>query len=100
VRRDNEGGPPQSVGRIELVVYNKLDDDIHIALIVASRLQHGSEHSELINLEPVWILPAGTQEGILAWGSEGQIYMIGEIVFIELADSDGIVISSFYFVCE
>ncbi len=81
-----------------MVIYNRLDSDIHIALIVASRLEHGSEHSELIDVD--MIVAGGTQEVLLEAGDEGQIYMSGEIVFIELADTDGIVISSYYFVCD
>ena len=95
VKREGSGG------RIQLVIYNRLDSDLHIALIVASRLEHGSEHSELIEVnsgEGV-IVAGGTTEVILELGDQGQIYQPGEVVFIELADTDGIVVSSYYFVC-
>jgi len=92
VRRDGSGG------LIQLVIYNRLDNPIHLALIVASRLEHGSEHSELIEVD--MIVAGGKQEVLLEYGDEGQIYMPGEIVFIELADTDGIVVSSYYFTCQ
>jgi hypothetical protein len=92
VRREGSGG------LIQLVIYNKLSDPIHLALIVASRLEHGSEHSELIEVD--MIVAGGTQEVLLENGDEGQIYQSGEIVFIELADTDGIVVSSYYFTCQ
>lgn len=98
VVRDTEHGPPQSKGYIQLVVYNKLEDDIHIALIVASRLDAGSEQSELIEVN--WILEAGVQQASVFWGYENLIYNVGQIVFIELADTDGIVVSSYYFTCQ
>jgi hypothetical protein len=92
VKRDGAGG------LIQLVVYNRLEDPLHLTLIVASRLEHGSEHSELIEVD-MWI-QGGEQEVFLEHGSEGQIYQVGEIVFIEIADSDGIVVSSYYFTCQ
>jgi hypothetical protein len=85
-------------GLIQLVVYNRLDDPLHLALIVASRLEHGSEHSELIEVD--MIVEGGTQEVFLESGTEGQIYQPGEVVFIEIADTDGIVVSSYYFTCQ
>jgi hypothetical protein len=92
VKRSGNGG------LIQLVVYNRLSDPLHLTLIVASRLEHGSEHSELIEVD-MWI-QGGEQEVFLEQGTEGQIYQVGEVVFIEIADSDGIVVSSYYFTCE
>jgi len=92
VKRENNSG------HINLVVFNRLEEDLHIGLIVASRLYHGAEQSELIEAD--WIIPGGAQEERDFWGNEGQIYQVGEIVFIELADIDGIVVSSYYFVCQ
>ena len=85
-------------GLIQLVIYNRLEDDIHLALIVASRLEHGSEQSELIPVD--MIVAGGTQEVLFEEGSVETIYKPGQIVFIELADTDGIVVSSYYFTCQ
>ena len=99
VVRDTEHGPLQSKGYIQLVVYNRLKDDIHLTLIVASRLDVGSEASEVIK-DFNWILEAGVQQASVFWGYENKIYNVDQIVFIELADIDGIVVSSYYFVCQ
>ena len=84
-------------GHIKLHVFNQLDEELTISLIVATKMDHGAEHSELFYVN--WTLKPGKMNVSTFIGTEGQVYHSGETVLIELASSEGIVISSCYFIC-
>jgi len=84
-------------GHIKLHVFNKLDEEIVISLIVATKMGHGAEQSEIIYVD--WTLKPGKINVGTFFGINGQVYQTGVTVFIELASSEGIVISSSYFIC-
>ncbi len=87
-----------SAADIHLEVWNNLDVDIHITLIVVTRMEFGSEHSEIIEVD--WILsPRVISIGNFR-GVEDVVYQKGEICFIELADITGNIVTSNHFVCE
>ena len=83
---------------IHLEVWNKLDQNVTISLIVATKMDHGAEHSELIYVD--WTLNPGKVTVGNFWGIVASTYKTGEINFIELASIEGIVISSSYFICS
>jgi hypothetical protein len=85
-------------GEIKLHVFNGLEEAITISLVVATKMDHGAEVSEIIEVN--WTLNPGTMNEGTFIGTEGQVYHTGEVVFIELASSEGIVISSLYFTCQ
>jgi hypothetical protein len=84
-------------GHVKLHVFNSLDEAVTISLIVATKMDHGSEHSEIIYVD--WTLQPGIINVGSFWGIEGEVYHRGSNIFIELASSEGIVISSCYFIC-
>ncbi len=85
-------------GHIKLHVFNKLDEEIVISIIVVTKIDHGAEQSEMLYVD--WTLKTGKVNVGTFFGTNGQIYHTGENVFIELASSEGIVISSTYFICS
>jgi hypothetical protein len=85
-------------GHIKLHVFNGLEEAITISLIVATKLDHGAEQSEIIQVD--WTLNPGKVNMGSFFGINGQVYHTGGVVFIELASSEGIVISSCYFTCR
>ncbi|MCK5626288.1 hypothetical protein KAI11_05475, partial [Candidatus Bathyarchaeota archaeon] len=86
-----------SKAHIKLHVFNSLDQAVTISLIVATKMGQGAEQSELLYVN--WTLKPGIMNVGTFFGTEGQVYKSGETVFIELASSEGIVISSCYFIC-
>jgi hypothetical protein len=87
-----------SKGHIKLHVFNSLDEAVTISLIVATKMDHGSEHSEIIYVD--WTLQPGIINVGSFWGIEGEVYHRSSNIFIELASSEGIVIASCYFICS
>ena len=87
-----------SIGHIKLHVFNSLDKAVTISLIVATKMDHGAEQSEILYVD--WTLQPGIITVGSFFGDNGQVYQKGENVFIELASSEGIVISSCYFICK
>ena len=83
---------------IHLEVWNRLDEELNITLIVMSRLGHGAEHSELIHVN--WTLPQGVISIEDFRGESKKVYQVGSTSFIEIADSDGTIVSSYYFTCQ
>ncbi|MCK5403509.1 hypothetical protein KAI60_05280, partial [Candidatus Bathyarchaeota archaeon] len=86
-----------SKGHIKLDVFNRLDEAVTISLIVATKLDQGAEQSEILYVD--WTLQPGKVNVGTFFGDNGQVYQKGETIFIELASSEGIVISSTYFIC-
>ena len=86
-----------SKGHIKLDVFNRLDEAVTISLIVATKLDRGAEQSEILYVD--WTLQPGKINVGSFFGDNGQVYQKGETIFIELASSEGIVISSTYFIC-
>ena len=84
--------------KIHLEIWNRLDEELHITLIVMSRLGHGSEHSELIHID--WILQPGVISIEEFAGVSKKVYQTGSTCFIEVADVEGTIVSSFYFTCQ
>jgi hypothetical protein len=87
-----------SKGHIKLNVFNRLDKAVTISLIVATKMDHGAEQTEIIYVD--WTLHPGIINVGSYFGDNGQVYQTGENIFIELASSEGIVISSCYFTCK
>jgi hypothetical protein len=85
-------------GHIKLHVFNQHDEAVVISLIVATKIDHGSDVSEVLNVD--WTLKPGKMNVGTFIGTVSPVYQSGETVFIELASSEGIVISSCYFVCQ
>jgi hypothetical protein len=63
-----------------------------------SRLGHGAEHSELIEID--WVLPPGVISMNDFSGIAKKVYQSGSTCFIEVADIEGTIVSSFYFTCQ
>ena len=87
-----------SQGQIHLEAWNSLDTEIVISLVVATKMGKGSEQSEIIKTS--WVLESNQVTAGDFWGNLGEVYLNGRTVFIELASSEGIVISSCYFTCK
>lgn len=83
---------------IHLEIWNRLDESLHVTLLVMSRLGHGAEHSELIEVD--WVLPPGVISINEFSGVAKKIYLIGSTCFIEIADIEGTILSSFYFTVQ
>jgi len=83
---------------IHLEVWNRLDEELNITLIVMSRLGHGAEHSELIHVN--WTLPQGVISIEDFRGESKKVYQEGSTCFIEIADCDGTIVSSYYFIVQ
>jgi hypothetical protein len=91
----------QKVGvfaKIHLEIWNRLTEELHLTLLVMSRLGHGAETAELIEID--WILPPGVISINEFKGEAKKVYHEGSICFIEIADYEGTIVSSFYFVCQ
>ena len=95
VKRDGGGG------RLQLVVFNRATEDILTKLLRASRLEGGIEISEMIEINSGQgvIVEDGVQVVIFEIGTEGQVYIPDEVIFVELIDDNGICVCSYYFEC-
>jgi len=85
-----------SQGHIHLEAWNRLDTEIMISLVVATKMGKGAEQSEIIRV--TWALESNRVTVGDFWGDLGEVYLKGKTVFIELASDEGIVIGSCYFV--
>lgn len=83
---------------IHLEVWSQLDKNITISLIVVTKMDHGAEHSEIIYVD--WTIKSRRITVGNFWGIIPEVYKRGELVFVELASEEGIVISSSYFTCQ
>jgi len=93
-------GIPGVVAEIHLEIWNRLDEDQTIDLIVATRVEVGSTLIELIPSETGganWTLITGDIT-VGDWnGTDSRIYKKDQTVLIELVNIAGIVVSSYYF---
>ena len=88
---------------IHLEVYNSLDETIIIKMLVATRYGGddlggggGAEQSEIITVDPLWILISGDISVRDFVGESNNVYT-ADIVLIELINVVGLVVSSYYF---
>jgi hypothetical protein len=84
--------------KIHLEIWNRLTENLRITLCVMSRLGHGAETSELIEID--WILPPGVISINEFRGEAKKVYHVGSTCFIEIADFEGSIVSSFYFTVQ
>jgi hypothetical protein len=66
-----------SKGHIKLNVFNGLEEEIVISIIVATKMDHGAEQSELISVD--WTLKPGKVTVGSFFGINGQVYHTDEI---------------------
>lgn len=85
-----------SQGHIHLEAWNRLDTEIVISLVIATKMGKGAEQSEIVRVD--WVLEPNRVTMGDFWGDLGEVYLKGRTVFIELASNEGIVIGSGYFI--
>lgn len=85
---------------IHLEVYNSLDETITIDLIVATRHNITAPKTDMIDVEPDWLLIPGDITVGDFWGDNPGVYIKDKTVLIELVNIAGLVVSSYYFTVQ